>query len=80
VKRLLLAARSNAAIGVTAVMIGMLSAGTAIPAALASHHHTRHHHKRHHHSSTTRNCIPQGNVGDNDTDNHGGPSDGDGCL
>jgi hypothetical protein len=25
-------------------------------------------------------CIPQGGGGDDDADNHGGPSDGDGCL
>jgi hypothetical protein len=25
-------------------------------------------------------CIPQGGGGDADTDNHGAPSDGDGCL
>jgi hypothetical protein len=25
-------------------------------------------------------CIPQNGGGDDDSDNHGGPSDGDGCL
>jgi hypothetical protein len=25
-------------------------------------------------------CIPQGGGGDADSDNHGAPSDGDGCL
>ena len=34
------------------------------------------HRKRHHHHS----CIPQHNGGDRDSDNRGGPSDGDGCL
>ena len=31
-------------------------------------------------SSSSSNGIPQGNVGDNDADNHGGPSDGDGNI
>lgn len=28
---------------------------------------------------STTSCIQQGNVQDNDADNHGGPDDGDGC-
>ncbi len=31
-------------------------------------------------SASSSNGIPQGNVGDDDSDNHGGPSDGDGNL
>ncbi len=30
--------------------------------------------------SGSSNGIPQGNVADNDSDNHGGPSDGDGNM
>ena len=48
---------------------GAFDAGTAI----AGHHH--HHHHHHHHR-----CIPQHNRGDHDSDNRGGPSDGDGCI
>lgn len=59
--------------------IGVLGGAVALPTAEAAHHRRRHHSKRHH-KVTTKNCIPQGNVGDNDADNHGGPSDGDGCL
>jgi hypothetical protein len=49
-------------------------------AAAATHHkhHSTKHHRVTHHS--TKNGIPQGNVGDNDPDNHGAPSDGDGNI
>jgi hypothetical protein len=49
-------------------------------AAAASKHHSRHHtsHHRTHHKSS--GGIPQNGGGDNDADNHGGPSDGDGNL
>jgi hypothetical protein len=48
--------------------------GSALAATKHRSHHTTHH-KRHHTS-----CIPQKGGGDNDADNHGGPSDGDGCM
>jgi hypothetical protein len=50
------------------------------PAPVAHHHHSA----RPHHAATTparpANPIPQGNGGDHDPDNNGGPSDGDGNL
>ena len=53
--------------------LALAAAGPA--AATASKHHHRHH-ARHHVCH-----IPQGAHGtDNDSDNHGGPSDGDGCI
>ena len=62
--------------------------------AKAAHVVRRHHHRRHHHHAapsvapTTApaspppmaNPIPQGNGGDHDADNNGGPSDGDGDI
>jgi hypothetical protein len=56
------------------VLIGALGPGFGIASASARSH--RHHH-HHHHSNMS--CIPQGG-GDRDSDNFGGPSDGDGCL
>lgn len=56
------------------VLVGALGPGFVIASASARSHR---HHPRHHHSSTS--CIPQGG-GDRDSDNFGGPSDGDGCL
>jgi hypothetical protein len=43
--------------------------------AHASTHHKKKHHRHHHHSK-----IPQHNGGDHDSDNNGGPSDGDGNV
>jgi len=69
-----------ATIGALAIAVGL--GGTALAAPLQSAssnvqlaHHHRHHHRRHHHSG-----IPQHNGGDRDSDNNGGPSDGDGNL
>ena len=58
------------ALGSGAIALGVAGAfdtGTA----LAGHHHHHHHH---------HGCIPQHNRGDHDSDNRGGPSDGDGCM
>jgi len=61
-----------AAICAVALGSGALALGIAgafdTGAAFAGHHH-------HHHG-----CIPQHNRGDHDSDNRGGPSDGDGCM
>ena len=54
------------AAGIAALALAVGGAGVAI----AGHHH--HHH--HHHG------IPQHNGGDHDSDNRGGPSDGDGRV
>ena len=55
--------------------VGVLPALTATaPARVAvTAKHKPKHHKHH-------SCIPQGNRGDRDSDNTGGPSDGDGCF
>jgi hypothetical protein len=62
------------------------AAHSATPAPAATHHH---HHARPRHAAVTTpatapaqtaNPIPQGNGGDQDADNNGGPSDGDGNI
>jgi hypothetical protein len=58
-------------LGGTALAASLHSGGSN--AKLALHH--RHHDRRHRHSG-----IPQHNGGDHDSDNNGGPSDGDGNL
>jgi hypothetical protein len=60
-----------------AALIGVAALVAAGPTsvAIAGHHHCHRHHHCHHHSG-----IPQHNGGDRDTDNNGGPSDGDGNL
>ena len=52
------------------VSVGLIG---AVPAGAATHHSR--HHSRHH---VTHAAIPQHNGGDRDSDNNGGPSDGDG--
>ena len=65
-----------------AVFASFGATATAGNALAATHHHSkRHHHSTRHHTSRHKSSgIPQGNVGDNDSDNHGGPSDGDGNI
>jgi len=72
--RLLFSSRLPAAISVLAL------AGFAPATALASSHHSKHkhHHAMHHSSPSHSSGIPQHNGGDKDSDNNGGPSDGDG--
>jgi hypothetical protein len=59
------------------------AAHSATPTPAATHHH---HHARPRHAAVTTapaqtaNPIPQGNGGDQDADNNGGPSDGDGNI
>jgi|tagenome__1003787_1003787.scaffolds.fasta_scaffold20950155_2 Ni/Co efflux regulator RcnB len=69
---------------VLSIVLG--ASGIAVPAAslaqpsahAASKHHVRHHrHRRHRHHGRG---IPQHNGGDADSDNNGGPSDGDGGI
>lgn len=68
-----------ATFGALAIAVGL--GGTALAAPLQSASskaqlaHHRHHHRRHRHHG-----IPQHNGGDRDSDNNGGPSDGDGNL
>jgi hypothetical protein len=63
-----------------------------VKAHVAKKHPARRHHRHHHHRATAPavtipptpppsvNPIPQGNGGDQDADNNGGPSDGDGNI
>ena len=67
----LLRSRLGMIVTVAVVMVAALSV-TMLSTAGASTHRSRH---RSHHS-----CIPQHNGGDRDSDNRGGPSDGDGCV
>jgi hypothetical protein len=57
----------KARIAVVLAVMGILGAG-ALPAAIAGHRHLHHH------------GITQHNGGDHDSDNNGGPSDGDGSV
>ena len=50
-------------------------AGAALPASAAAHRRSVHEHHVHHSLG-----IPQHNGGDRDSDNNGGPSDGDGNI
>jgi hypothetical protein len=60
--------------------LAMLAGGAGPSIAQASSHdaHAARHHKRHHKRHRSR--IPQHNGGDHDSDNNGGPSDGDGNI
>jgi hypothetical protein len=51
------------------------SAGHAASQSATRHHVVKHHRHHRHHTS-----IPQHNGGDQDADNNGGPSDGDGNI
>ena len=61
-------------VAITVLRVAAISA--SVVSAQNAHAARSHHHKRHH-----RAChIPQHNGGDRDSDNRGGPSDGDGCM
>jgi hypothetical protein len=51
------------------------SAGHAASQSATRHHAAKHHRHHRHHTA-----IPQHNGGDQDADNNGGPSDGDGNI
>ena len=75
----------NALIGVTVALVGSLGVTAATGSAFAATKHATHHRTHHvtHHRSTHHKSsggIPQNGGGDNDADNHGGPSDGDGNI
>ena len=60
--------------------VAALAAGTTAGVAQATGGHAhaaRTHHKKHH---KRHSRIPQHNGGDHDSDNNGGPSDGDGNI
>ena len=67
-----------------AAVFGTFSSAAILGSAVAqpSHDgsvHAAKHHRRHHHHHR-RNHIPQHNGGDQDSDNNGGPTDGDGNV
>jgi hypothetical protein len=66
-------------VGLTLLVFGI---GAALPAASAAKPRPRHvtHHKAVHHATSHKNSIPQHGGGDGDSDNFGGPSDGDGNV
>ena len=77
--------RSAAGIALLAVLAA--GCGTAAGAyhsapqpAAHAHHHTAMHHTAAHPAAHAANPTPQGNRGDHDPENKGGPSDGDGNL
>jgi hypothetical protein len=67
---------ATAALGTlsSAAILGSAAAQPSHGAAVHAAKHHRRHHRRHHHG------IPQHNGGDHDSDNNGGPSDGDGNV
>ena len=77
--------KTTALLGATA-LIGTFSSAAILGGAAAqpSQHSTVHAAKRHHHHSKRHRApargIPQHNGGDHDSDNRGGPSDGDGNV
>ena len=71
----------------------LTASGSAVPASISSRRSSHHHHSPAAHAAVTTppapaatapaqpaNPIPQGNGGDQDADNNGGPSDGDGNI
>lgn len=66
-KEITMLSATKARIAVVLAVLGVGAAG-ALPAAMAGHRHHHHH------------GIPQHNRGDHDSDNNGGPSDGDGQI
>jgi len=67
-------------------LIGGLALLAALVAGCSSNHTPTHHHSTHSSAPSGggggggTGSIPQGNQGDHDADNNGGPSDGDGNI
>jgi hypothetical protein len=78
------AAHSAAAHSAAPTPTAAAHSATPTPAATRHHHHARPRHAAVTTPATapaqTANPIPQGNGGDQDADNNGGPSDGDGNI
>ena len=76
----------SSAIASAVIAVGGLSSTAILGVASAQHsgegavhaakHHRKHHRTKHH----AVRGIPQHNGGDHDSDNNGGPSDGDGNV
>jgi hypothetical protein len=69
--------KAIAALLAFAALVGGTTVGVA-QATDGGHAHAAAHHKKHHKRHHSR--IPQHNGGDHDSDNNGGPSDGDGNI
>ena len=65
-----------AVVSTTLASAAIIGSATAEPSHGGTVHAARHRHKPKHHRHAT--TIPQHNGGDHDSDNNGGPSDGDG--
>lgn len=71
------------ALAVTLAACGSSGAASRQKPAGVAHSHTTHSAPAHHAVTKPKakaNPIPQGNGGDHDSDNNGGPSDGDGNI
>ena len=66
----LLRSRLSLIVALAVVIVAALSVTMLATAGASTHRSHRHHHS----------CIVQHNGGDRDSDNRGGPSDGDGCI
>jgi hypothetical protein len=72
--------RAAAGLLAFAALLGGATVGIA-QATDGGHAHAAAHHKKHHkHHKKHHSKIPQHNGGDHDSDNNGGPSDGDGNI
>jgi hypothetical protein len=72
------ARRAGASLLAFAALLGGATVGVA-QATDGGHAHSAAHHKKHH-KKKHHSKIPQHNGGDHDSDNNGGPSDGDGNI
>ena len=70
--------RAGAGLLAIAALIGGATVGVTQATADGGHAHAAAHHKKHHKKHHSK--IPQHNGGDHDSDNNGGPSDGDGNI
>ena len=64
----------------TAILAGAQAQPAGHHAAHAAKKHHRHHRRHHRRHRTSHHGIPQHNGGDHDSDNNGGPTDGDGNV
>jgi Spy/CpxP family protein refolding chaperone len=71
--------RAGASLLAIAALIGGATVGVTQATADGGHAHAAAHHKKHH-KKKHHSKIPQHNGGDHDSDNNGGPSDGDGNI
>jgi Spy/CpxP family protein refolding chaperone len=72
--------RAGASLLALAALAGGATVGVTQATADGGHAHAAAHHKKKHHKKKHHSRIPQHNGGDHDSDNNGGPSDGDGNI